>query len=554
MKLFGFEIKRQGPDESPPQSFAPPVDDEGGISVASTSGFYSSYLDLESSAKTETDLVTRYRDIATQAEIETAIDEITNEAISMSSDNRIISIILDDVEATPSIKAKIEDEFENIISLLNFNSKAYETFRQWYIDGRLFFHAVVDADDIQAGIKELRYIDPRYIKKVKEAKKPKAIADLGAGINGGKVLSVDVNEYFVYSNKGFDQKDYNPRQALRIAKDSIVHVTSGLTDTTGAMVLSYLHKAIKPLNQLRIMEDATVIYRISRAPERRIFYIDVGNLPKMKAEQYLRDMMVKHKNRLVYDANSGEVRDDRKFMTMIEDYWIPRREGGRGTQIETLKGGENLGVMEDVEYFQKKLYNALSIPVNRLQPQNVPYAVGSTAEITRDELKFFKFINRLRLRFSQLFISILEKQLILKNILTYEDWKFIKQNIRFAFTSDSNIAEMHEAELLKMRVNNAMLVDPLVGRYISEAYVKKHILRFTDEDIEQLDQELQGEVDIIAQRRMQQAEVDGMVQAKQQEAAMVNMPQEPGADQGDSSQTGQGEGGADPLPPSLRKS
>lgn len=548
LKLFGFEIRRGSKEEAQPRSFAPPQDDEGGITVTA-SGFYGSYVDLEGSARSETELVTRYRDIATQAEIEMAVDEVTNEAISSPSDNRIVSIVLDDVEASDSIKAKIEDEYEEVLKLLRFNFKAYEIFRQWYIDGRLFYHAIVDEKDVKAGIKELRYIDPRFIKKIKEVQPPRTIERLG----DEDIKGTTFKEYFMYSNKGFDTKGYNPRQALKIAKDSIVYVTSGLMDSTGQMVLSYLHKAIKPLNQLRIMEDATVIYRISRAPERRIFYIDVGNLPTMKAEQYLRDMMVKHKNRLVYNATTGEIRDDRKMMTMIEDYWIPRREGGRGTQIETLKGGENLGKMEDVEYFQKRLYQALSIPVDRLVPDS-PFSAGNTSEITREELKFFKFIQRLRLRFSGLFISILEKQLILKNIMTYDDWTSIRDDIRFQYASDNHFSELLAAQILKERVNTANILDPLVGRFFSEDFVKRHVLMQTDEDIEQMTQEMQEEVEMVAERRIQQATIDGQVQAAQQVAAAQGMQPAQGDGQGDQSGEIQQDAGAgDDLPPFLRR-
>lgn len=511
MKLFGFEIKRPGTEDA--RSFAPPIDEDGGV-VLTPGGFYGSYVDLDNAAKTETDLVTRYRDIASQAEIEMAVDEVTNEAICATPENHIVGIILSDVEASERIKSIIEDEFENVVKLLDFNNRAYEIFRNWYIDGRLFYHAIVDEKAPQEGIKELRYIDPRNIKKVKEVQSPKVLAKL----DNETIRSTNVKEYFVYSTRGFDTKDYNPRQMLRIAKDSIVYVTSGLTDRTGAMVLSHLHKAIKPLNQLRIMEDATVIYRISRAPERRIFYIDVGNLPKMKAEQYLRDMMVKHKNRLVYNAESGEVRDDRKFMTMIEDYWIPRREGGRGTQIETLKGGENLGVMEDVLYFQKKLYQALNIPIDRLFPET-PFSSGNMNDISREEVKFFKFIQRLRLKFSRLFLSILEKNLMLKNVMTYEEWSNIKDFIRFDYITDNYFAEIKENQILKERINMANLIDPMIGRYYSEEYVRRFILKQHDEDIEQIDMQNEKEFPVIAERRVKQAQVDGEVQLAQQEAA-----------------------------------
>lgn len=515
MKLFGFEIKRFAPGEEP-KSFAPPVSDDGGI-IVTPSGFYGSYVDLEGSAKSETELVTRYREMAMQPEIEQAVDEITNEAISASPENKICSIILDDIEVSPKIKAVIEDEFEHIMKLLNFNNKAYEIFRQWYIDGRLFFHAIVDQKNSDQGIQELRYIDPRMIKKVRELKtKDKTI---GMSENEA-VKTTDYHEYFVYSNKGFEQKDYSPKQALKIAKDSIVYVTSGLMDRTNQLVLSYLHKAIKPLNQLRILEDATVIYRISRAPERRIFYIDVGNLPKMKAEQYLRDMMVKHKNRLVYNAETGDVRDDRKFMTMIEDYWLPRREGGKGTEITTLPGGQNLGEMTDVEYFQQKLYQSLNIPIDRLTP-NAPFSVGNTNEITRDEIKFFKFIQRLRLRFAMLFINILEKQLILKNILTWDEWAFIKDSIRFDFISDNYFAELKETQILKERLNTVAMLEPYVGVYYSEEFIRRNILKQNDEDIEQINNQIMAETPIIAERRIQKAELDGTVEGKQIAASMI---------------------------------
>ena len=545
-RLFGFEIKRQRPGESEAQSFAPPIDEDGGV-VLTPGGFFGSYVDLDNAAKNETDLVTRYRDLAQQSEIEMAVDEITNEAICATPENHIVGIILSDVEASDKIKGIIEDEFENVIKLLKFNAKAYEIFRQWYIDGRLFYHAIVDEKAPQEGIKELRYIDPRSIKKIKEVKKPKIITRLDNEV----IKSVNVAEYFIYSTSGFDTKDYNPRQMVKIAKDSIVYLTSGLTDRTGQMVLSHLHKAVKPMNQLRIMEDATVIYRISRAPERRVFYVDVGNLPKMKAEQYLRDMMVKHKNRLIYNAETGDVKDDRKFMTMVEDYWMPRREGGRGTEITTLKGGENLGVMEDVLYFQKKLYQSLNIPVSRLYPET-PFSSGNINEVSNEEMKFFKFIQRLRSRFSMLFTSILEKNLMLKNIMTYEDWDAIKDNIRYDFVIDNNFAEARDNQILKERINMANLIDPMIGRYYSEEYVRRFILKQHDEDIEQIDMQNEKEFNVIAERRLKQAQVDGEVQLAQQEAATPQQPEAPqdgeAPAQGDQASSPQG----DELPDFLR--
>jgi len=518
--LFGFEIKRQKPDEEA-RSFVPPMDEDGGV-VLTPGGFYGSYVDLDNAAKTETDLVTRYRDLAQQAEIEMAVDEVTNEAICATPENHIVGIVLADVEASDRIKSIIEDEFENVMRLLSFNSRAYEIFRNWYIDGRLFYHAIVDDKAPQEGIKELRFIDPRNIKKVKEVRPPKILTKL----DNETIKSVNIAEYFVYTTRGFDTKDYNPRQMLKIAKDSIVYVTSGLVDKTGQMVLSHLHKAVKPMNQLRIMEDATVIYRISRAPERRVFYVDVGNLPKMKAEQYLRDMMVKHKNRLVYNAETGDMRDDRKFMTMVEDYWMPRREGGRGTEITTLKGGENLGVMEDVLYFQKKLYQALNIPVSRLYPET-PFSSGNINEVSREEIKFFKFVQRLRLRFSSLFTSVLEKNLMLKNIMTYEEWAAIKDSIRYDFVIDNAFAEIRENEVLKQRINMASLIDPMIGRYYSEEYVRRFILKQHDQDIEQIDKQNADEFDRVAERRVKQATVDGEVQLAQQEASTPQQPEQP---------------------------
>lgn len=548
-RLFGFEIKRQAPGEEI-RSFVPPIDEDGGV-VLTPGGFYGSYVDLDNAAKTETDLVTRYRDLAQQSEIEMAVDEITNEAICATPENHIVGIVLSDVEASDKVKAIIEDEFEEVMKLLNFNGRAYEIFRNWYIDGRLFYHAIVDDRAPQEGIKELRYIDPRNIKKVKEVRSPKVMAKLDNEV----VRSVNISEYFVYTTRGFDTKDYNPRQMIKIAKDSIVYVTSGLVDKTGQMVLSHLHKAVKPMNQLRIMEDATVIYRISRAPERRVFYVDVGNLPKMKAEQYLRDMMVKHKNRLIYNAETGDMRDDRKFMTMIEDYWMPRREGGRGTEITTLKGGENLGVMEDVLYFQKKLYQALNIPVSRLYPET-PFSSGNINEVSREEIKFFKFVQRLRLRFSNLFTSVLEKNLMLKNVMTYEEWVAIKDNIRYDFVIDNDYAEIRENEVLKQRINMANLVDPMIGRYYSEEFVRRFILKQHDEDIEQIDMQNEKEFDKIAERRINQAKVDGEVQLAQQEAATPEQPPQPDqpdqgtAPEGESAQAQSPQG--DELPDFLR--
>ena len=418
-ELFGFEIKRKSQEDL--GSFVPRQDDDGAVVVAE-GGVYGQYIDLEQTSKTEGELVTRYRKMSMQPECENAIDDVVNESVVYDPESHVVELNIDNVDVSESIKKTIRDEFNTIKDLLDFERQGYEIFRHWYIDGRLYFHIIIDEQDVKSGIKELRYIDPRKIRKIRVVDKKAS----GQGTNKF-TLNKTKQEYYLYNEKGYKSGPgmvnpaQNTTQGLKIAKDSILHTTSGLMSEDNKMVLSHLHKAIKPLNQLRVLEDATVIYRISRAPERRIFYIDVGNLPKLKAEQYLRDMMAKHKNRLVYDATTGELRDDRKFMTMLEDYWLPRREGGKGTEITTLPAGQNLGEMDDVLYFQKKLYRALNVPVSRLEPE-AGFSLGRASEISRDEIKFQKFIARLRLKFAALFEKALEKQLILKGIITPDDW------------------------------------------------------------------------------------------------------------------------------------
>lgn len=491
MRLFGFEIKRSQEEEQQAVSFAPPVEDDGAVMVAA-GGVYGTYVDLEGSARTEAELVTKYRDMMQHPEVDSAVDDVINEAIVSETEEEIVQINLDDVNLPNNVKKVITQEFEGIKKILNFNNQSYEIFKRFYVDGRLYYHAIIDEEDPRAGIKELRYVDPRKIRKVKEISKKK-------DQNTGATLQKKEREYYLFSDKGyFSGGNGNPSQSgsvtggVRIAKDSIIHVTSGLMDKNNTVVLSYLHKAIKVLNQLRTLEDATVIYRISRAPERRIFYIDVGNLPKMKAEQYLRDMMIRHKNRVVYDASTGEIRDDRKFMTMLEDYWLPRREGNKGTEITTLPGGQNLGEMTDVNYFQKKLYRALNVPESRMQVEST-YNVGRSTEIQRDELKFSKFVNRARLRFSQLFIKSLEKQLVLKGIMTLSEWEEIVQDVKFDYAKDNYFAELKNIEMMKERLNVLIEVDPFAGKYFSHEWVRKNVLRQTDEDIEQQDQQIQDE-------------------------------------------------------------
>lgn len=492
MKLFGFEFQRKVPVDTTP-SFAPKEADDGAVIVAA-GGAYGTYIDLDGTVRTEAELVTKYREMSLQPEIDSAVDEIVNESISIDEEN-IVSIILDNLEVTDKVKKVIRDEFQNVLNILDFQSRAYEIYRRWYIDGRLYYHVVIDEKNVSAGIKEVRYVDPRKIRKVREVAKRKV-----PGGDGHEAVVPKVqNEYFIFNDKGFNygNKVVGPSTTgMKIAKDSVVYITSGLSDTQGTMVLSYLHKAIKALNQLRTLEDALVIYRLARAPERRIWYIDVGNLPKMKAEQYVRDIMVKHKNRLIYDGATGEVRDDRKFMTMLEDYWLPRREGGRGTEVTTLPGGQTLGQMDDVLYFQKKMYQTLNVPVNRLNSDAL-FSLGRATEVTRDELKFSKFISRLRGRFSTLFTSLLEKQLVLKGIMSIEDWQNIAPDIRFDFAKDNYFTELKNSEMIQNRAQLMMTMDQggLLGKYYSHEWARKNILQQSDDDIEEQDKEIDEEQD-----------------------------------------------------------
>jgi hypothetical protein len=488
--LFGFSISRQAAEDEQKvqQSFAMPTNDDGALTITSAA-YYGTYVDLDGTAKNEVELISRYREMAMQPEVESAIDDIVNEAIVQDDDGKNIKIILDDLEQPPKIKKAIEAEFKNILRMLNYNNMAQDIFRRYYIDGRLFYHIIVDRDNPVAGIRELRYVDPRKIRKVREIKKKK---DERSGVDTINVI----NEYYIYNDKAISgsQSNYGP-VGVRITKDSIINVNSGLMDSRRAIVLSYLHKAIKPLNQLRMIEDATVIYRISRAPERRIFYIDVGNLPKLKAEQYLRDIMVKYKNKLVYDANTGEVRDDRKFLSMMEDFWLPRREGGKGTEITTLPGGQNLGELEDVKYFEKKLYKSLNVPMSRLNPEQSGFSIGRTSEITRDELKFDKFIQRMRNKFTELFDQALRVQCVLKGICTAEEFNEFKEYMHYDFIKDNNFTELKDAELMRERLSLLSQVDPYTGRYFSMNWIRRTVLRLDDDEIESMDKEIQEEIE-----------------------------------------------------------
>lgn len=507
-ELFGFSIKRKEPLDL--GSFTQREQDDGAVVVAE-GGSYGQYIDLEQTAKTDGELVTRYRSMAMQPECENAIDDVVNEAVVYDPEFHVVEINTDTINLSDNIKEKIRTEFENVKDILDFERQGYEIFRHWYIDGRLYYHVIIDEADPKLGIQELRYIDPRKIRKVRQVGKERK----GQGQNQYTLHAIK-QEYYMFNDKGFKSGSESnlaqgSNQGLKIAKDSILHCTSGLMDEQNKMVLSHLHKAIKPLNQLRILEDATVIYRISRAPERRIFYIDVGNLPKLKAEQYLRDMMAKHKNRVVYNAQTGEIKDDRKFMTMLEDYWLPRREGGKGTEITTLPAGQNLGEMDDVLYFQKKLYRSLNVPVSRLEPE-AGFSLGRASEISRDEIKFQKFIARLRLKFSRLFEMALEKQLVLKGIITPDDWPLVKKELRFDFVTDSHFSELKQIEIFRERVGALNDVDAYLGKYFSTMWVKKNVLKQTDEQIEQMHAEM------VADHEAEQEVQD-------------NMPDEQGAEQ-----------------------
>jgi hypothetical protein len=514
IKLFGFTlgrddvVQKQNPEQP---SFALPTEtmDDGAVTITQNA-HYGTYVDLEGSVRNEIELVTRYREMANHPELEMAIDDIVNEAITHDETGKTVDIVLDKLKQPESVKKKIHEEFENILKMLNFGNLADDLFKRWYIDGRIYYHVVVDEKNPKKGIQELRYIDPRKIRKVREIKK-------GNDPKTGALIVQSMAEYYVYNDKGQTTQTYtsNVNAGLKIAPESIINVNSGLMDAKNTFVISYIHKAIKPLNQLRMIEDAVVIYRLSRAPERRIFYIDVGNLPKGKAEQYLRDVMVKYKNKMVYDAQTGELRDDRKHMSMLEDFWLPRREGGKGTEITTLPAGQNLGELEDVKYFRQKLLQSLNVPLSRLEPQQGGMiGIGRTSEVTRDEVKFAKFIQRLRNKFSQIFDNALRVQLVLKGICSLEEWEDFKENIYYDYMKDNNFTEMREAELLRERLSVLATVDPYIGRYYSMNWVQKHVLQFTDEDIEQMKKEIDEEEEqgiggpTVPQEAQQQQQAD----------------------------------------------
>jgi len=491
MEFWGFQFNRK--KVTPPVSVAPPIRDDGAVVVIPTGGAYGTYVDLDGAVKSEAELITRYRIMAAHHEVDSAIDDIVNEAIINDEDQEIVSLNLDDVESlSDSLKKKVNDEFKTVINLLSFSKEAYEIFRHWYVDGRILYHVIIDNAAPSRGIQEIRYLDPRKIRKVREVKKSTVTAN-----NQTANVYQDKEEYFIYNDKGFLSAKETPINAqaglsgIKISADSIIQVTSGITDEYNKMVLSYLHKAQKPLNQLKSLEDATLIYKLARAPERRIFYVDVGDLPKGKAEQYMSDIMNKFKNKLVYDSSTGEIRDDRKFMTMLEDFWLPRRNG-KGTEVTTLQGGTQLGEMEEINYFQKNLWRSLNVPVSRMDADST-FNLGRSSEITRDEIKFHKFITRLQLRFSLLFSRALEKQLILKRIITPEEWNQIEKGIKYRYAVDNYYSELKDNEVIRGRFELLAMIDPYVGRYVSNESVRRNIIRQTEEEMKEEDKKIQDE-------------------------------------------------------------
>ena len=484
-ELFGFSITRVKKPTDPKQAFTQPQADDGTQTIAA-GGYYGQYLDMEGQSKTEHDLIRRYREIALHPECDMAIEDIINESIVANELKDAIRINLDNLPFGKEVRRKIEDEFKEVLRLMNFNTKGHDIFRRWYVDGRVYYHKVIDRESTRKGITELRYIDPRKIKKIREVRKRRPDGPTPYGLN----VIDDVKEYFLYNEKGVTNTTSG---GIKIAVDAIAFCPSGLIDQNKNMVLSYLHKAIKPVNQLRMIEDASVIYRIARAPERRIFKIDVGNLPKIKAEQYLRDVMARYRNKLVYDANTGEIRDDRNYMSMLEDFWLPSRDGGRGTDITTLPGGQQLGEMGDIEYFRSKLYRSLNVPASRLEA-STGFNLGRSTEITRDELKFTKFVQRLRKKFTEIFNDILRTQLVLKAVITDEDWHVVRDFLQYDFLQDGHFAELKDSELLLERIRLADSVREYVGKYFSVEYVRKKILRQNDREIEDINNQIRKEV------------------------------------------------------------
>ena len=495
-KLFGFEIKRAETDDPTKKpSIVPARDDDGAGYVTAAGTHYGQYVNIDGDdSKDNYQMIMRYRGVAVHPEVDAAIEDITNESIAGNETKQPIDINTDNLKVSDKIKKTIKEEFDNIVSMLDFNEVGHDIFRRWYIDGRLYHHLVVNESNLKAGIQEIRPVDSAKMRKVKQIKKKK-------DPETGAQLIEKVDEYYIYQEKPGSQ--YNA--GVKMSLDSVSYCTSGLLDEGRKRVVSYLHKALKPINQLRMMEDALVIYRLARAPERRMFYIDVGNMPRGKAEQYMKDIMARYRNKLVYDAKTGEIRDDRKHQSMIEDFWLPRREGGRGTEISTLPGGQNLGELDDVIYFQKRMYRSLNVPINRLE-QEAQFSLGRSTEISRDELKFQKFIDRLRRRFAHLFYDILRKQLILKGIITQEDWNSMKNDIIVDYVRDNHFTELKDAELLREKLQTLDAISNYVGEYFSKQWIQKNVLHFNDEDIEQIDKEISGQEQEQPEEQQQAAE------------------------------------------------
>ena len=497
-KLFGFSIEET---QKKSTSIISPVpkNNEDGVDNFISSGFYGQYVDIEGAYRSEYDLIRRYREMALHPEADGAIEDVVNEAIVSDLYDSPVEVELSNLNASNTLKKKIREEFRHIKEMMDFDKKSHEIFRNWYVDGRVFYLKVIDTKNPQDGIQDLRYIDPLKIKYIRQEKKKPGNQDPAIRVRSEQdiVPNPEFEEFYIYTPKVNHPTgmmgQMGGKNSIKIAKDSITMCTSGLVDRNKNRVLSYLHKAIKALNQLRMIEDSLVIYRLSRAPERRIFYIDVGNLPKVKAEQYLKEVMSRYRNKLVYDANTGEVRDDRKFMSMMEDFWLPRREGGRGTEITTLPGGQNLGELSDVDYFQKKLYRALGVPESRIAAEG-GFNLGRSSEILRDELKFAKFVGRLRKRFANMFNDMLKTQLILKNIVTPEDWESMEDHIQYDFIYDNQFAELKESELMEGRLNQLTQIEPYIGKYYSTEYVRKRVLRQTDMEIEEIDTQIEDEI------------------------------------------------------------
>lgn len=515
MQIFGFEIKRKEGQELP--SVVPPSPIDTGSTVVNTGvnagGYYGMVMDLEGTIKNENDLIRRYREVSQYSDCDGAIEDIVNEAIVADEDKRSVELELDELKVSASIKTKIKEEFDNVLRILKFDERAHEIFRTWYIDGRLYYQILIDENNIKQGIVELRYIDPRKIRRIKNIKKERTP-------QGVEVVK-EVEEYYLYNDKGITEQT---TQGVKLALDSVVYAPSGYVDQNTGMMMSYLHKAIKPVNQLKMIEDSLVIYRISRAPERRIFYIDVGNLPKLKAEQYVTDIMNKFRNKIVYDATTGETRDDRRHLSMMEDFWMPRREGGKGTEITTLPGGQNLGEIQDIEYFQQKLYHALNVPISRLQPQQ-GFSIGRSQEISRDEVKFNKFIVRLRKKFSVLFSNALRVQLIAKGIIRADEWDTIRPFLKYDYLEDNHFSELKDSEILLQRIQSLQQLDPYVGKYYSQAWVRKNILRLDEDEIEQIEKEIANEQEIQLGQAEQAGMLDGAQQAATQNYMMQNTEQ-----------------------------